>query len=341
MINIAVIGAGHWGPNLIRNMATLPDARVIAICDLNVELAQKVAGKFCPDARITTDIRTIYDDPSVDAIVLATPVVTHFELGMQALNAGKHLLVEKPLAQTVSECEQLIEAAERKSLVLMTGHTFKYNSIVKDISRRISEGELGDVRYIHGQRVNLGRIQRDSNALWSFAPHDISIFNLWLNKEPVGVSADGFSCLTPGVQDVVFLTLEYPGNVGVNLSLSWLNPQKIRQLTVIGSKKMAVFDDVSLDSKLAIHDKGVFDPAQESAVYKDYAGFQLAIRHGDIHIPQIKYAEPLGAECQEFVDSINEGRKPQSDGHSGLRVTKVLEAAQVSLERGNGHWVEL
>lgn len=341
MVNIAVIGAGHWGPNLIRNMSTQPDARIVAICDLNFELAKSVGARFCPEARIETDITRVIEDVSIDAVVLATPVVTHFELGMRILEAGKHLLVEKPLAQTVEQCERLIEAAERKSLVLMTGHTFEYNSVVRDIGHRIAEGELGEVRYIHGQRVNLGRIQRDSNALWSFAPHDISIFNLWLNKEPTGVSAHGFSYLTPGVQDVVFLTLEYPENVGVNLSLSWLNPQKVRQLTVIGSEKMAVFDDISLDAKLAIHDKGVLDPAQKHAIHKDYAGFQLTIRHGDIHIPQIKYNEPLSIECKEFLDSIIEGRQALSDGHSGLRVTRVLEAAQTSLDAGNGRWVAL
>lgn len=341
MVNIAVVGVGRWGPNLVRNMSAQPSANIVTLCDLNTELAERVAAKFCPEAKVESDIAEIARDPNVDAVVLATPVVTHFELGRIVLKGGKHLLIEKPLAQTVEECEKLIELAEKHRCILMAGHTFEYNFVVRNVESRIASGELGEVRYIHGQRVNLGQIQRDCNALWSFAPHDISILNMWLKRDPTGVSAHGFSYITSEVQDVVFLTLEYPSNIGVNLLLSWLNPLKVRQLTVIGSEKMAVFDDVSLEAKLAIHDKGVLSPKAGRVGQNDYAGFQLAIRHGDVHIPNVKYTEPLAVECEEFLAAIMEGRKPLSDGESGLRVTRVLEGAQKSLASGTGQWIAL
>jgi predicted dehydrogenase len=342
MLKVAIVGTGYWGPNLVRNFAGLGDAKVVALCDIDASLAHKVAQRHCPDARIETDIEAIAKDSEIDAAVLATPVVTHHALGKKLMEGGKHLLVEKPLACTVKECEELVELAERRGLVLMVGHTFEYNTVVREIANRIAANELGRIFYIHGRRVNLGRIQTDVSALWSFGPHDVSILSTWLKTDPVAVSAHGYSCLTPGVHDVVFLSLDYPENIGVNLTLSWLNPEKVRQMTIVGSDKMIVFDDVSMEAKLQIHDKRVDGiPPQPGEGFADFGEFQLSVRRGDVHIPNVKFSEPLALECRDFVDSIREARKPLADGLSGLRVTRVLAAAQESLNSGNGRWVRL
>jgi predicted dehydrogenase len=278
-------------------------------------------------------VRQIAEDPSVDAVVIATPIPTHHALASSLLRAGKHVLVEKPLASTADECLSLIDLAEKAGRLLMVGHVFEYNSAVRAIKQYIDNGDLGRVLYVYSQRVNLGRIQRTTNALWSLAPHDVSILNYWFGQEPLRVAARGFSCLQPGVEDVVFVTLEYPNAVGAHLHLGWLDPRKVRLMTVVGSKKMLVYDDVSPDAKIQIYDKGVASSSQPNEAPGTFAEFQVRLRVGDLTVPTLKFSEPLQVECQHFVDCIERGERPFSDGQSGLRTVRVLEAAERSLRQ--------
>ena len=340
MIHLAVVGVGYWGPNLVRNLASLKHVNVSALCDLDARRAEEVRQRFCPEARVVHDYRELLADPQVDAVVIATPLRTHFELGSAFLAAGKHTFIEKPLAQTVDECQALIELSERHQRVLMVGHVFEYNAAVRRIKQYLDQGELGRLLYVYSQRVNLGRIQNDVNALWSFAPHDVSIMNYWLGQEPVRVSARGFSYLNNGIEDVVFVVLEYPGGVGVHLHLAWLDPRKVRLMSLVGSKKMLVYDDVSQDTKIQIYDKGIARLDDFLKSPETFAEFQFQTRVGDVVIPRLQFDEPLQGECQHFIDCIREGRQPLTDGDCGLRVVKVLQAAERSL-RQDGRPVEL
>jgi predicted dehydrogenase len=264
-------------------------------------------------------------------VVIATPIPTHHALASVLLSAGKHVMVEKPLASTADECLSLIDLAEKARRLLMVGHVFEYNAAVRTIKQYIDSGDLGRVLYVYSQRVNLGRIQRTTNALWSLAPHDVSILNYWFGQEPLRVAARGFSCLQPGVEDVVFVTLEYPNAVGAHLHLGWLDPRKVRLMTVVGSKKMLVYDDVSPDAKIQIYDKGVASSSQPNEAPGTFAEFQVRLRVGDLTVPTLKFSEPLQVECQHFIDCIERGERPFSDGQSGLRTVRVLEAAERSL----------
>lgn len=340
MVNVAVVGLGYWGPNLARNLASLSDANIVALCDLDMKQAEKVRQRYCTGARILSDYRDLADDQQIDAVVLATPIRTHFELGQLFLNSGKHVFIEKPLAQTVGECQSLIDLAEQNQRVLMVGHVFEYNAAVQRIKGYLDQGELGQLFYVYSQRVNLGRIQNDVNALWSFAPHDVSIINYWLGQEPGRVAARGFSYLHSGIEDVVFVTLEYPGGIGVHLHLGWLAPLKVRRMTLVGSKKMLIYDDVSLDSKIWLYDKGVAHLDDFLKAPESFAEFQFQIKRGDVVIPGLQFSEPLHSECRHFIDCIQHGQRPRTDGLNGLRVVRVLEAAEQSLRR-DGQPVEL
>lgn len=333
MIKVAMIGLGYWGPNLLRNLVGIPDIQVSAICDLDKRMAEANRKKFCPQALVTSDYHDLGNHSQVDAVVIATPLKTHFEIGSYFLKSGKHIFIEKPLAHSVVECQQLIDLAEKRRCVLMVGHVFEYNNAVRKIKQYLAEDELGRTFYIYSQRVNLGRVQNDISALWSFAPHDVSIINYWLDQEPCQVSARGFSLLNSGIEDVVFVTLEYPNGIGAHLHLGWLDPRKIRLMTIVGSKKMLVYDDVSTDAKLQIYDKGIVDLHNFIETPFSYAEFQFQIRSGDLVIPALKFDEPLQSECLHFVDSIRTGRTPLTDGMNGLRVVKVLEAADRSLKQ--------
>jgi len=333
-VNVAVVGCGHWGPNLVRNLASLSDVNLAALCDLAVNRAETVAKRFCPRARIIKDWRDLTTDREIDGVILATPIRTHFELASAFLAAGKHVLVEKPLAQTVEECRRLIDLAERHHRVLMVDHVFEYSAAVHRIKEYLDQGELGRLFYMYSQRVNLGRIQSDVSALWSFAPHDVSIMNYWLGQEPLWVTARGFSYLSRGVEDVVFVTMEYPGGVGANLHLGWLDPRKVRLMTLVGSKKMLVYDDVSPDAKIQLHDKGIFQLHDYLEAPESFARFQPQIRVGDLLIPTLQFPEPLQTGCRHFIDCIQNGRRPLTDGVTGLRVVQVLEAAEQSLRQG-------
>jgi predicted dehydrogenase len=339
-IGIAVIGCGYWGPNLVRVLSTLPSVDLRTLCDLDTAAAQRLAAQYARSARVESDFQAVARDPAIDAAVVATPMSTHYWLGRELLEAGKHLLIEKPLATTSEECEQLAELADRRSVTLMVGHVFEYHPAVVWVKQYLHDGKLGDVYYVHSRRLNLGRIQNELNAMWSFAPHDVSILLFWLEQLPLAVSARGFAYLNPGVEDVAFVTLEFPGGICANLHLSWLDPKKVREMTVVGSQKMLVYDDVSVDAKIQVYDKGVVRVGNGAPAVRDFGEFQLQVRTGDLVIPNIRATEPLREECAHFVECIQKGLRPRSDSLSGLRVVRILEAAEESLKTG-GRTVEL
>jgi predicted dehydrogenase len=337
-VNVALVGLGYWGPNLARNLVLLKGGRLHTICDARPEQLARFGAQY-PSATTTGDFDAVLANPEIHAVVLATPSVTHHPLAKAALLAGKHVLVEKPLATSSADCEELIAIADERRLTLMVGHVFIYNAAVRKVREYIDSGELGEVLYLYSQRLNLGQVRKDANALWNFAPHDLSIMGYWLQAEPEQVVARGYDYLQPGIEDVVFMTLDYPGGVGANVHISWLDPLKVRRMTVVGSEKMVVYDDVSTDARVLLYDKGVTrsgpipDPRAASlGSYETYGEFQLLLRAGDVLIPRIDFVEPLKLETQHFIDCILSGETPQTDGRDGLRVVRALEAAQRSLE---------
>ncbi len=334
MVNVAIIGCGHWGANLIRNFAKVSEARLHALCDLRVERLEAFRPLYNP-LETTEDYHSILEDPAIEAVVIATPASSHYQLAKESLLADKHVFVEKPLALRVSECEDLIATAETQRRVLMVGHVFRYNAAVWKLKEYIQSGELGEIHYIYSNRLNLGRVRNDLNAMWNFAPHDLSILLYLLEKEPGRVSARGFSYLQNAIEDVVFMILDFPGKIGAHVHISWLDPSKVRRMTVVGSRKMAIYDDVSLEAKIRIYDKGIKKVNNHSSLaLSDYGGFQLQVRSGDIYIPKIDFVEPLYTECSHFIECIREGKKPLTDGGEGLIVVRILEAAQLSMEEG-------
>ena len=341
MINVSVIGSGYWGPNLIRNFAELDVAELKTICDLRKDRLNAILKRY-PTITVTTDYKEVLADTSVDAVVLATPAETHYSLAKEVLLNDKHVMVEKPLSLKTSECKELIVLAAEKSKVLMVGHTFIYNDAVNFLKSYIDSGELGKVFYLYSQRLNLGRIRHDLNAMWNFAPHDVSIILHLLDKQPIRVSAKGSTYIQEGIEDVVFMNLDFPSGASAHIHVSWLDPQKVRKMTVVGDKRMVIYDDVSLDAKIQIYDKGVTKiPNSDSPRdFETYGEFQLLLRSGDIHIPSLKFREPLANECAHFVECIMEGKTPRTDGVAGLKVVKILEAAQHSLDE-NGSIIEL
>jgi len=326
VLNVGVIGCGYWGPNLIRNFSNLKTSKVVACSDLSEDRLNHMKQLY-PALRTTTNFREIVTDPGIDGVVIATPVSSHFAVACEALEAGKHVFVEKPLAQSVDEGKKLVELAKRKGRVLMVGHTFVYTAAVNKIKDLIWDGEIGDVYYLATSRVNLGIFQDDINVVWDLAPHDVSIMNYVLNARPLSVSAIGQSYIRPGIEDVAFLLLRYPQSTIANIHVSWLNPNKIRSTTVVGSKKMLVYDDVSSLEKIRIYDKGV----TVTPHYDTFGEFQLSYRYGDISIPRLDDAEPLKIECQHFVDCIEKGATPRSGGTHGLEVLLALDAADRSM----------
>jgi len=327
-LTLGVVGLGYWGPNLLRNFSQLDECRVKVCCDLNADSLKK-AGAHYPDIETTDDYTSLLKDPEIQAIVIATSANTHHKLAKQAIERGKHVFVEKPLTLNVADAEELLQLAEQNGIKLMVGHLMEYHPGIEMLKNEIKSHELGDIYYLYSQRVNLGKIRKNENALWSFAPHDISIIMYLLDSEPENVSARGQAYLQDGVEDVVFLNLFFPSKVMAQIQLSWLDPHKIRRTTIVGSKKMAVFDDMEPTEMIRLYDKGV-----ESNASYDSFGESLSLRFGDVQIPYIKMLEPLKLECQHFIDCINNDTQPRSDGYDGLRVVKVLQAAQESLEKG-------
>ncbi len=330
MVNVAVIGYGYWGPNLVRNFSRISSANLIACCDLAEENLQKIKQLY-PSVKTTRDYAEILNDSNTDAVVIATSASTHYDLAKQALMYDKHVYVEKPLTLDSVTSSELVDLAEKKNKILMVGHLLEYHPAIRKVKSYVESGEMGEVYYLYSQRLNLGKVRRDENALWSLAPHDISVILYLLDMEPVEVTTRGESYLRDGIEDVVFCSLHFSNSVMAHMQISWLDPHKIRKLTIVGSKKMVVFDDMESAEKIKIYDKGVEGLGGQD--YKSY-GEDLTLRFGDIVIPSIKMEEPLRTECLHFIECIEEGKKPLSDGHDGLRVVKVLEAAQKSLKSG-------
>jgi predicted dehydrogenase len=328
MTNVALIGYGYWGPNLARNLHELPNCRLQVCCDLDEGRLALAQTRF-PHIRVTTRFDDVLQDGDIQAVVIATPARTHFALTKAALRAGKHVLVEKPLAMSSQEALELIDVAREAQRVLMVGHTFEYNPAVLKIKELLKDNQLGDIYYAYSTRVNLGRVQRDLNALWSIAPHDISILLFLLEEMPVEVSARGASHLDRSIEDVVFVDFLFPGGVTAHVHVSWLDPSKVRRMTIVGSKKMVVYDDLETEGKVKVYDKGVLKVGDGQI----FGEFQYRLHTGDIYIPKIDMSEPLRNECAHFLECIEKQKQPQTDGASGLRVIKVLEAAQESLRR--------
>ncbi len=322
-VRIGVVGLGYWGPNLARNFAALPGSELAWCCDGDPAVRDRFAPAF-RGTQFTDDLDDLLADGSLDAVALATPVPTHAALAERVLAAGKHCFVEKPLAQTVADAERTVAAAAAAERILMVGHLLEYHPGLRKLKELADAGELGDIHYIYGNRLNLGKLRAEENALWSLGAHDVSVLLALAGEEPFEVQARGESYMRPGVEDVVFCFLRFPSGLAAHLHLSWLDPHKERRFTVVGSRRMATFDDMALEGKLTVYDKG-FD--EDASSYGEYI-----TRSGDIWSPQIPNAEPLRLECEHFVACVRDGTAPRSDGQSGLRVVRVLEALQASLD---------
>jgi len=334
MIKVAVVGTGGWGINHVRAFARARDAQLVAVCDPSEAALNRAAG-LAPNARRLRGLDEVLALPEVDAVVLATPAASHAAHARQALAAGKHVFVEKPLALAVGDAEEVVRAAEAAGRTLMVGHIMLYHPVVDRIKAMIKSGDLGWLLYLNSVRVNLGTLRRDENALWSLGPHDVSIILHLLEAQPLTVNARGGAYLQKGIHDVVFVNLQFASGVMAQVQLSWLDPRKERRLVVVGSRKMLEFDDVHPVEKLRVYDKGFERPP----VFTEFSEF-LSIRNGDIHIPQVPLAEPLELECRHFIECVKSNRRPISDGTSGMQVVRILEAAQRSLD-SNGAPVAL
>jgi predicted dehydrogenase len=327
-VKVGVVGFGYWGPKLVRNFCEMPDAMLEWVADLDSVRLARVQTHY-PTVRTTSDYQYLLDS-DIDAIVVATPIRSHHRLAKAALLAGKHVMVEKPLAATSAEAEELVDLAQRQGLTLMVGHTFQYNGAVRALKEIVESGELGDIYYVDTARLNLGLFQPDINVLWDLAPHDLSILLHVLQCDPLTISARGSANVRPGIHDVAYVEVRFPHNVIAHLHLSWLDPCKVRRVTIVGSKKMLVYNDVQEIEKIRIYDKGVERP-YETDQFKD---FHLTYRYGGVHVPYIPIDEPLRAQCEHFVHCIQTGARPLSDGQMGLRVVRILEQADLSLQNG-------
>jgi predicted dehydrogenase len=322
-VRVGVVGLGYWGPNLARNLAAIPGCELAWLCDSSAQ-AREELGRAFPGSRATGELQELLDDPALDAVVLATPVPSHAELAVRVAQAGKHCFVEKPLATNAADAEQAVDAARSAEKILMVGHLLEYHPAVDRLKELIDSDELGKLYYLYGNRLNLGKLRSDENALWSLGAHDVSVVLRLIGEEPEECLAHGASYVRDGVQDVVFCYLRFPSGIVAHLHLSWLDPHKERRLTVVGDRRMATFDDMLIEGKLTIYDKG-FD--EDTRSWGEYIA-----RSGDVFSPRIPNSEPLRIECEHFVQCIRSGATPRSDGESGLRVVRVLEELQRSLD---------
>ncbi len=328
--NIGVIGAGYWGPNLIRNFSNLPGFRVKYVCDMDRSRLDHLK-KLYPEIQAVTDAAVLMKDSELDAVAVATSVSQHYPLARMSLEAGKHTFIEKPMASSVKECRELIELAENKGLTLMVGHTFVYTSAVRKIKEIVEDKEeFGELYYISSRRLNLGLFQKDINVAWDLAPHDISIVLYIMGQAPESVNCQGEAHVTPGIEDVTNMSLNFSKGGFATIQSSWLDPNKIRMMTIVGSKKMIVYDDNETLEKIKIYDKHVEVPPH----YDTFAEFQYSYHYGDVYSPYLKQNEPLKVECRHFLDSITNGTPPDSSGREGLRVIQILEASSKSLKEG-------
>lgn len=325
MINIAQIGVGYWGPNLLRNLVMSKNCTVKTVVDFSKERRDYVQGLY-PAVKVAADVKEVFQDAEIDAVVIATPVRTHFELSTRALKAGKHILVEKPLATSVAEVDQIGKIATEKNLLVMAGHTFLFNAAVRYAKTVIDSGSIGDVRFIYSQRLNLGRIRSDVDALWNLAPHDVSIIQYWLgDPEPVSVSKYGVAYIQEKIDDVVFMNIMYPNKVMANIHVSWLDPQKIRSMIIVGTKKMIIYDDMA-DNKIAIYDKGIERKVitKEQAAHDKQQFLSFDHRSGDVLLPKIDFKEPLKMEIEHFIDCVQNGTKCLTGLDHARKVVEIL-----------------
>ncbi len=333
--NVAVIGLGYWGPNLLRNLAALPDANVKTICDVSEDRLAYFKRQY-PAVETTTDHHSIAEDSEIDAVAIATPVSSHHSLGMEFLAAGKHTFLEKPLAASVAECQEMIDLAARKDLVLMVGHTFLYSASIRKIKSIIEHGDIGETMYINARRLNLGLFQKDINVAWDLAPHDLSVILHLLHEEPVAVNCQGKAHIASGIEDVTNMSLTFPNGSFAVIQSSWIDPKKVREITIVGSRRMIVYDDTESIEKIKIYDKHVEAPPH----YDTFAEFTYSYHYGDIYGPYVQHVEPLKVECQHFLDCISQNIPCLSGGIDGMKVVQILEAATESL-RGEGRMVDL
>jgi predicted dehydrogenase len=322
-VRVGVVGLGYWGPNLARNLAAVDGCELRWLCDSDAAARERVAASFT-GARTTDELDRLLQDDELDAVVLATPVPTHAELATRVAQAGKHCFVEKPLATNTADAEAAVAAAAAAGKLLMVGHLLEYHPAVTRLKQLVDDGELGTLYYLYGNRLNLGKLRADENALWSLGAHDVSVALHLIGEEPEECLAHGASYVREGVEDVVFCYLRFPSGIVAHLHLSWLDPHKERRLTVVGARRMATFDDMLVEGKLALYDKGFDEDARSWGEY--------ITRSGDIFSPRIANSEPLRLECEHFVQCVRSGQTPRSDGESGLRVVRVLEQLQRSLE---------
>jgi len=328
-IKAGVVGCGYWGPNLIRNFSSLPDCSLKMMCDVSENRLVYLKSHY-PEVEGEMNYNHMLNGAGLDAIIIATSVRSHYPMAKASLLAGKHTFIEKPMAASSQECEELIDIAEKNGLVLMVGHTFLYSPAVKKIKEIVQRGDIGEIRYICARRLNLGLFQKDINVAWDLAPHDISIILHIMEKEAVTINCQGSAHITPSVEDVTTIWLNFPGDRSAIIQSSWLDPRKIREMTIVGSKKMIVYDDVSQLEKIRVFDARVERPPH----YDTFAEFHYAYHYGDVHVPYIKQEEPLKTECQHFLDCINQGTTPLTGGKQGLELVRILEASSKSLKRG-------
>ncbi|NGO39264.1 Gfo/Idh/MocA family oxidoreductase [Limisphaera ngatamarikiensis] len=337
-LTVGVVGCGYWGPNLIRNFRQLPGCRLKMVCDVNPDRLAHMQ-RLYPELQVTQNYEDLVHDPELDAIAIATPVRFHHRMARASLATGKHTFIEKPMAASVAECEELIQLAEDRGLTLMVGHTFLFSPAVRKIKEIISRGDIGPLHYIAARRLNLGLFQKDINVTWDLAPHDLSIILYIMESLPRVVSCWGNAHITPGIEDVTSLHLTFDHNRIAMVHSSWLDPKKVREMTFVGTRRMIVYDDVALHEKIKIYDARVEVPPH----YDTFAEFQYSYHYGDMYVPYVKQEEPLKLECQHFLDCIRTGQKPLTSGREGLEVVRILELASQSLRKGgvpvevNGH----
>jgi predicted dehydrogenase len=334
-IKVGVVGCGYWGPNLIRNFRQLQDCNLKLMCDASDQRLGHMKSLY-PEVEGHKDYGHLLNGAGLDAVVIATPVRFHHPMAKASLMAGKHTFIEKPMAASAEECEDLIDIAEQKGLTLMIGHTFLYSPAVRKIKEIVDNGDIGEIRYISSRRLNLGLFQKDINVAWDLAPHDISIILHILNETPVSVNCRGEAHITPGIEDVTNMHLSFANSRSAIIQNSWLDPRKVREMTIVGSKRMIVYDDVAPLEKIRIYDTRVERPPH----YDNFGEFQYSYHYGDVHIPYLKQEEPLKSECQHFLDCIQHGKTPISSGRKGLELVRILEASSQSLKK-QGAAIEL
>jgi predicted dehydrogenase len=336
MINVGVLGCGYWGPNLIRNFMEVQNHRLKTVCDLRQERLDFIKSRY-PAVEVTQNYRDILNDADIQAVAIATPVSTHYQFAKEALENGKHVMVEKPFTANVAQGEELIYLAQKKGKIVLVDHTFIYTGAVRKMKEIIDTGQLGTLYYFDSVRINLGLFQHDINVIWDLAPHDISIMDYLLNQDPVSVSATGVSHLDNGLEDIAYLTVNFDKNIIAHFHVNWLAPTKIRLIQIGGSEKMLVYDDMENSEKIKLYDKGIIvDENNEDGIYKALVQY----RSGDMYAPKLDQTEALKLECEHFLDCIQNGKKPLTDGVAGLRVVKILENAEKSI-KNNGENIRL